>query len=1235
MKTGKNSSPIRTALLYAFFSALWILLSDEILNFLLPHTSPLHIVLATVKGWLFVCVTASLLYLILRSDMKSLQERQKHINHQAGLIADVSDAIISTDMQFRILSWNTAAEHMYGWKASEVIGRGMREFVQSEYFNISREEIIKTAMEQGKWKGEVSQNHKNGSRFFVSTSLSLVKDQDGRHIGFVAINRDITERKHLDEVLRASELRFRSLIENGLDNISLLAANGTLLWESPATVRTLGYEPDQFKGSNILELVHPDDIEWVQSQFEGILSKPSFVSHGSFRIKHSNGTWRWVESTGTNLLHEPSVNAVVINYHDITERKEAEEALNLSQEQMRSMIHEAPISIAMFDLDMKYITASHRWIREYGNGDPDLMGKSHYDVLPDIPARWREMHQRGLAGETLNNDDDLWIHEDGRKEWLCWSVVPWHDVHGKISGIILSIEDTTQRKRAEDALKASEEKYRDLVENGQDLICTHDLEGNLLSVNEAAVKLTGYSREFLLQMNLKDALAPHGEKQFAAYLEEIKVQGQAHGSMKVRTANGEFRIWEYNNTLRTEGLANSIVRGAAHDITERKQAEQALRESEERLRLSLQAANQGLYDLNVQTGAAIVNREYAQMLGYNPETFVETNNAWIERLHPDDRDVTAKVYSDYIQGITPEYRVEFRQKTKDGNWIWILSLGKVVEYDTDGKPLRMLGTHTDITMHKQAEKRLRESESNLKRSQQIAHVGHWVWDIRQNTVIWSDEMKRIFGLDPENFQGDLNEVIMKTIHPNDRERVFKLNEVAIHEGDPISTEYRVVWSNGDVRHIWAEPGDSIHDEQGSIIQLSGIVQDITERKRAEELIRQYTDELELRVEERTAELVLANRAKDEFLASMSHELRTPLNGILGFSETLLEGIRGPMNDKQGQAVQMIRSSGEHLLGLINDILDVSKIEAGKFEIRPENIAVNEICQSSLIFIKDFAGKKSITVEYSLSPSTPIIFADPKRLKQILVNLLNNAVKFTPEKGVVKLEVQADATAGLMRFSITDTGIGIDPKDLQNLFKPFFQVDSSLSRKYEGSGLGLTLVKKLVEMHGGSVNVESEAGKGSCFSFIIPTQSLNTPIIENTTLSAHHNPDETTTKYKREKRHILLVEDNITNMMVTRDYLNHKGFQVIEAKDGNEAIKYAQEQKPDLILMDIQMPGMSGLEAIKRLRATPEFASVPIIALTALAMPSDRELCLEAGASAYLAKPVSFKKLIELISEILN
>ena len=448
----------------------------------------------------------------------------------------------------------------------------------------------------------------------------------------------------------------------------------------------------------------------------------------------------------------------------------------------------------------------------------------------------------------------------------------------------------------------------------------------------------------------------------------------------------------------------------------------------------------------------------------------------------------------------------------------------------------------------------------------------------------------------------------------------------------------------DVRYV------PIRDSNGAVTGAAGVALDITSLKHAERELQILNGELEQRVRERTeqlnqmnSDLEHANQAKNEFLANMSHELRTPLNSILGLSETLLEQRRGFLNEQQQNSLHIIESSGRHLLGLINDILDLSKIEAGKFDFYPEPFSVEELCRSSLAFIKSQAIKKSITVSYVNQSAVSRIVADSRRLKQVLVNLLTNAVKFTPEGGHVTLRVTTDRERSLAQFSVLDTGIGIAPEHLQKLFRPFVQLESSLSRQHEGTGLGLALVQKLTDLHGGSVHVESEVGKGSQFTINLPCECVQEPDAESGSipvqsyLSAHQQTDKISVAMKGDKRHgiILLAEDNVSNVLTIGEYVQSYGYEVVVAHDGMEAVAKAAEIKPDLILMDIQMPVMNGLEAMSQLRADPRFSATPIIALTALAMPGDRDRCIAAGANEYMSKPVSLRTLVHTMDLLLG
>ena len=416
--------------------------------------------------------------------------------------------------------------------------------------------------------------------------------------------------------------------------------------------------------------------------------------------------------------------------------------------------------------------------------------------------------------------------------------------------------------------------------------------------------------------------------------------------------------------------------------------------------------------------------------------------------------------------------------------------------------------------------------------------------------------------------------------------------------------------------------------------LFGAIRDMSEIKRTEEQLRILNTELEQRVTERTLELEKANRAKDEFLANMSHELRSPLSAILGLSETLLEQHRGPLNESQQRSVQLIESSGQHLLELINDILDLSKIEAGKFDYYPEVISIDATCNSSLAFIRGQATKKAISIHYSNESGISTIHADPRRLKQILVNLLTNAVKFTPEKGHVSLEVTFDLENNLVQLSVSDDGIGISPADIEKLFQRFVQVDSQLNRGYEGTGLGLALVQKLTDLHGGTVQVESRTGKGSRFTISLPHTKEPAAKTEPAVPAANLEKlvDHPTAPSQGS---VLLADDHPANISMISDYLEAQGFEVRAAKNGFEAIALAEADPPDLILMDIQMPVLDGLEATRRLRANPRFASIPIIVLTALVMPGDRQKCLDAGATDYMSKPVNLKKLAKTVEEYIR
>jgi PAS domain S-box-containing protein len=417
------------------------------------------------------------------------------------------------------------------------------------------------------------------------------------------------------------------------------------------------------------------------------------------------------------------------------------------------------------------------------------------------------------------------------------------------------------------------------------------------------------------------------------------------------------------------------------------------------------------------------------------------------------------------------------------------------------------------------------------------------------------------------------------------------------------------------------------------------VRDITERKRQEnELQRALTIASQLRKEAEAA-----SDAKSEFLANMSHELRTPLNSVIGFSELLEDQWAGKLNEKQLEYVKHIFAGGHHLLELINDILDLAKVEAGKMELRVSRVEIGPLLENCLTMIREKAIKHRFKLELNLDEviATAVIRADDVKLKQIVVNLLSNAAKFTPDGGAIRL--QGSKQGNELVVGVSDTGIGIKPEDRQRIFEAFEQVDSSYSRKHEGTGLGLALTKRLVEMHGGRIWVESEGEyRGSSFVFAIPFVEGELSECESeyppaTRVDGILAVSASSSFYNSYRAQVLVVEDNAANMKLARNLLEAGGYRCLEARTAEEGIRMAKDSLPDLVLMDISLPGMDGLTAAGILKNDPRTGEIPVIALTAHAMRDDKRRAGEAGCDAYLTKPIQseifFKTLAQWIPTI--
>jgi PAS domain S-box-containing protein len=698
-------------------------------------------------------------------------------------------------------------------------------------------------------------------------------------------------------------------------------------------------------------------------------------------------------------------------------------------------------------------------------------------------------------------------------------------------------------------------------------------------------------------------------------------------------------------TLQADGAI--VWDGIMLNVTDRKVVEQALLASQRQYQRLADNIPGVIYQFRLAPDGRIsvpyISSGCQELFGLAPATIVADLNSLLMLTHPDDlplfqADVTVSARD------LSFFAWEGRISLPDGTTKWI-ELASRPELQPD-RAIVWDGVMLDITKRKQAELDLATSQQKYYNLIQTIPGVVWEYDFKLNKFMFvNDRAEALLGY-PIAEWIDRPDFWAEQLHPADRDATLQLYSEAIDNCQSCEAEYRMLAA--DDRVVWVyDIATPVLDLKGKLISTNGLIIDITdrqvalqERQQAEIALRETND----RLAATNQELLRATKLKDEFLATMSHELRTPLNAILGMSECLTEGIFGEVNERQAKSIDTIHRSGQHLLALINDILDVSKIAAGKLELEFTSVPLQRLCDASLALVRAQADRKQIAIETHIPTQIGMLWIDERRMCQVAINLLSNAVKFTPKGGRITLAAEivvandraTSERQDWVRISVTDTGIGISPADRDRLFQPFVQIDSSLNRQYEGTGLGLALVKQMVELHGGYVTLESELGQGSCFSLHLPysatdSQSCSPPDpLARPEFSS--NPELIPSTVQTT---ILLAEDNPTNLITFVSYLNAKGYRTIAAKDGAEAIDLAIANQPDLILMDIQMPGMDGIAAILQIRQDPHLRQIPIVALTALAMSSDRQRCLDAGANEFLVKPVKLKELNRTIQNCLN
>ncbi len=1084
---------------------------------------------------------------------------------------------------------------------------------------------------------EIAHQTDGGKVFYMQWTNRAMLDEEGNVIGYLGVGRDITaaklaeiEIKETQEALRQSEEQYRSVVEWQSEMITQILPSGEIIFANKNYqdyMHKYHGAPEDLAGNNIFELIPPKFADDFRQNLASLTPENSRIEHEVeyFPGKAENHFILWNDKA---LFNE---NGEVQSYlgvgRNITDYKRAEieikrtqEALRRSEEQYRQVVEWQSEMINQILPSGEIIFANKNYQQYMSNnhGTPDvLLGKNVFDF---IKGNYAETYRQSLAALNPENPrrehEVKYTSERWDDHYVLWVETALFDQDGKVWSYLGVGRDITDAKRAEEKLKAQEERFRLLVQNSTDWFTIMDGEGIIKYVTPTIERLTGFKVEEIIGQPGLSFIHPD-DLEYIAEATEQAIQHEAGATpiteFRHKCKDGSYITIETygNNQLEDPDIQGIVV--TCRDVTERNRVQAELRKKDEQFKQLVQNSSDLFIILDKNAVRTYVSPSIERITGFTVEETVGKTS--FEFLHPEDSAKMKEMMATEMNKDGATVNFDYRHLHKNGSWVEMSAIGTNLLHDPIVEGLVV--NSRDVTERNRAEAEIRRRDERFRLMIQNSSDLYMIVDETGNRLFVSPSVEGITGYTVEE---SISQSGFDDVHPEDLVRLkYALAKCYKNPGTSVTVDYRRLHKNGSWVYMEAI-GTNLLDNPS----VKGIIvnsRDITERKESEAVLFEAKEKAEA-----------ATRAKSEFLANMSHEIRTPMNAILGFSELLERDIT---DSKQQRFLSSIRSGGKTLLSLINDLLDLSKIEAGKLTLEYEPIDVPSVLNEIGRIFEIKTKEKGIELKIDIEPSVPKhVLLDEVRLRQVLFNLVGNAIKFT-ERGSVTLSLSTnytrrDHSALDLEFSVKDTGIGIPEEDQDRIFEAFVQQSGQRTRKYGGTGLGLAISRRLVEAMGGLIILESKHGEGSLFTVRLKDLEVAAVKEEDVELLK----DESYEEVHFDPATVLIVEDNEMNRDLIKEFLRNSGLKTLEAENGQAGVDMAIEGQPELILMDISMPVMDGKEAARLIRENPKTRNIPILILTA-SIASEKDISFQKlKLEGFLRKPIGQGRLIQELIKFL-